>query len=926
MKEAQLQPGAGDLANASSSVEIQAGICAPGRMVRTSDLAVPEGHPTIAQRFGVGERTLQPFSPEGTAEPAHLRPLFSRPFGTHAPTPIPNAEASGYSQSSLRDENKILVASAAAPAGSVRVSPVGGGMHRLGSASVGALFVLFLGGHCRAVEPTPAQLEFFENRVRPVLSENCYRCHSQHAEKIKAGLLLDSRQGVLKGGEGGPAIMPGDPEHSLLIKAIRYTDPDLQMPPKGKKLSDAAIADLTAWVQMGAPDPRGDTGNRPVETSKSHWAWQPLTHPAVPEVKDSSWPKTPIDNFILAKLEEKGLKPNPPADKRTLLRRATFDLIGLPPTPQEIDDFLKDDSPDAFAKVVDRLLASPHYGERWGRHWLDVARYSDTKGQVRRQREDPNYPFAWTYRDYVIRSFNQDKPYNLFVIEQIAADKLPATARNPTNLCALGFLTVGDRFMGMQNDIINDRIDVVTKGFLGLTVTCARCHDHKFDPIPTRDYYSLYGVFANCAEPSIEPVIQEHVGGPEYHDYYEQRMAIEREKEAIQARFREYRRARNREGLRQLQRAQRENATKIARLEMTHPGAPARAMVLEDLARTHDTPVFIRGDAGNKGPLAPRHFLEVLAGSMRPAFTNGSGRLDLAWAIVSKGDPITPRVMINRIWLHHFGEGFVSTPDDFGMMSEPPSHPELLDYLASRFLDEGWSIKKIHRLILLSSVYQESSANNPRYAQVDPDNRLLWRANIRRLEFEALRDSLLAIGGDLDLTMYGRPVEIGKEPYSRRRTIYGRVDRANVADVLINFDFADPSMPNGRRHQTTVPQQALFLMNSPLVVEQAKHLVALRDFRECDDDAARIQFLYERIYQRPPSPEETKLGIEFIEDKPASDKVAAGPRAVRPVANFTGANQFRPRRARLPQTRNPLTVWQEYAHALLQANEVSFLN
>ena len=427
-----------------------------------------------------------------------------------------------------------------------------------------------------------------------------------------------------------------------------------------------------------------------------------------------------------------------------------------------MERFVKDESPDAFAKVVDRLLASPHYGERWGRHWLDVARYSDTKGQVRRQREDPHYPFAWTYRDYVIRSFNEDKPYNVFIIEQIAADKLPATARNPTNLAALGFLTIGDRFMGMQNDIINDRIDVVTKGFLGLTVTCARCHDHKFDPIPTKDYYSLHGIFASCVEPAIEPVISKIVSSPEYSDYYKKRMDLEREKEAIEVRFKELRQARNREGLRLLQREQRQNQGGIARLELTHPAAPARAMVLEDLRKPHDSPVFIRGDAGNKGPLAPRHFLEVLSGSYRPAFTNGSGRLDLAHAIVSTNTPITPRVMVNRIWLHHFGEGFVPTPDDFGTMSEPPSHPELLDYLASRFVEEGWSIKKMHRLIMLSSVYQQSSANNPRFAQIDPNNRLLWRANIRRLEFEALRDSLLAIGGTLDTNMYGRPVELEK--------------------------------------------------------------------------------------------------------------------------------------------------------------------
>jgi len=794
-----------------------------------------------------------------------------------------------------------------------------------------AFLIALIGCRALAGDPTPAQLQFFESRVRPVLADNCYKCHSQKSEKIKGGLLVDSREGLLKGGENGPAVVPGDPEHSLLIKAIRYSDPDLQMPPKGKKLPDTVVEDLVAWVKMGAPDPRTVSATPPArkDSATTHWAWQPLVKPAVPQPNDTSWAKTPVDNFILAKLEERNLKPNPPADKRTLIRRATFDLIGLPPTPEEIDDFLKDESPEAFSKVVDRLLASPQYGERWGRHWLDVARYSDTKGQIRRQREDPNYPFAWTYRDYVIRSFNQDKPYNVFIIEQLAADKLPATQRNPTNLCALGFLTVGDRFMGMQNDIINDRIDVVTKGFLGLTVSCARCHDHKFDPIPTKDYYSLHGVFASCAEPSVEPVIAKNVGGPEYGDYYKQRMELEREKEELGAKLRELRRAGDRAGLRKLQRDTRDNQTKIARLELTHPGAPPRAMVLEDVKKPHDSPVFLRGDPGNKGPIAPRHFLEVLAGTQRPDFTNGSGRLDLAWAIASKSNPLTPRVMVNRVWLHHFGEGFVPTPDDLGTTSEPPSHPELLDYLASRFMEDGWSLKKMHRLIMLSSVYQQSSASNPRYAEFDPNNRLLWRANIRRLEFEALRDSLLAIGGDLDLSMFGRPVDIDKEPFVTRRTIYGRVDRSDVADVLINFDFANPDLPTGRRHETTVPQQALFLMNSPLVVEQAKRLVALAAFRDCADDRSRIDFLYQRIYQRPPRPDEIRLGIEFVSEAPEPGKLSGEESAVRPVSNERP--ELRPRRGgQKPgngfKRREPLKAWEEYTHALLQANETSFLN
>ena len=791
----------------------------------------------------------------------------------------------------------------------------------------------FLGFAVHAAEPTRSQIEFFENKIRPVLANHCYKCHSQKAEKVKGGLTLDTREAVLAGGNSGPVIVPGNPDKSPLIEAVRYANPDLQMPPKGEKLSEAQVADLVAWVKMGAPDPRVATAVQKtwVDPSKKHWAFQPATKPEVPKVKDGGWAQTDIDRFIVARLAEKGMQPNPIADKRTLIRRATFDLIGLPPTPEEVRDFLSDDSPKAFEKVIDRLLQSPHYGERWGRHWLDTARYSDTKGEIRRNREDPNYPFAWTYRDYVIRSFNEDKPYNVFVIEQLAADKLPATSVNASNLAALGFLTLGDRFMGMQHDIINDRIDVVTKGFLGLTVTCARCHDHKFDPIPTKDYYSLHGIFASSREPEVEPVISKIRKTPEYEDYFKQRTALTAEKNELEERFRELRRKRDRQGIQQLQREMRQNSTKVAELEMTHPGAPVRAMTVEDAPNPRNSPVFIRGEAQNRGPMAPRQFLEALSGPTRAEFTNGSGRLQLAHAIVDKKNPLTARVMANRVWLNHFGEGIVTTPDDFGTQSEPPSHPELLDYLATQFVENGWSIKKMHKLIMLSAVYQQSSANNPQYAQIDPFNRLLWRANIRRLEFEPLRDSLLAIGGTLDRALYGRPIDLNREPYSTRRTIYGFIDRNNVSEVLFSFDFANPDLTTGKRHQTTVPQQALFLMNSPLVVEQAKNLVERKDFTELSDDRARIVLLYELIYQRSPRPEEIKLGLDFLGTEPSQERVTAVGSSNQRRGAFRdqvraqlqrrrggGENPFR--------SREPLNAWEEYAHALLQANETSFVN
>jgi hypothetical protein len=788
-----------------------------------------------------------------------------------------------------------------------------------------------------AADLTRDQLDFFENKIRPVLADSCYKCHSAVAEKVKGGLLLDSRDGLLKGGDSGAVIVPGNPDASLLIKAIRYTDLDLQMP-KDKKLPDDEIADLEAWVKMGAPDPRTATADQRKwqDDKTNHWAWQPVKRVAVPEVSDPAWCQTPIDNFILAKLDQNGMKPNPAADKRTLIRRASFDLIGLPPTPEEVQDFLDDDSTNAFAKVVDRLLASPHYGERWGRHWLDVARYSDTKGQPRRNVEDNANPFAWSYRDYVIRSFNEDKPYNIFVMEQIAADRLSTSAHNPTNLAALGFLTVGDHFMGMQNDILNDRIDVVTKGFLALTVTCARCHDHKFDPIPQQDYYSLRGIFDSSVEPKVEPVIGKIVQTPEYLDYYQQRESLAKAEETIEASLPQLRKTPNTDAFKMAQKKLRDTETAISQLEMTNQTAPERAMVMEDAAKGHDSPIFIRGEAGNRGAMAPRRFLQILSGPYRPVYTNGSGRLQLAFAIANKNNPLTARVMINRIWEHHFGAGFVPTPDDFGMMSEPPSHPELLDYLAMNFMTNGWDIKKIHRLIMLSSVYQESSLNDPRYAQTDPGNRLLWRANLRRLEFEPLRDSLLAIGGTLDTNVYGRPVDLRQHPNSTRRTIYDYVDRANVADVLINFDFATPDMVTGSRHVTTVPQQALFLMNSPLVIDLARRLVAMRDFIDQPDETARLNFLYERIYQRPPTPDETELGLEFVNQTPIHGDVAAlvngdvnphpqnpGNRPGNPPGNRPGnPGGNRPG----GKGRAPLTSWEEYAQALLQANETSFVN
>jgi mono/diheme cytochrome c family protein len=871
-----------------------------------------------------------------------------------------------------------------------------------------------------------AGIEFFEKKIRPVLADNCYKCHSADAEKIKGGLKLDTRDDVLKGGDTGPALVPGDPEKSLLIKAVRYADENLQMPPKNKKLSAEQVADLETWVKMGAPDPRT---NAPAaiaitvpESAKKHWAYQPVRSPAPPAVKNPKWIQSPIDNFVLARQEAKGIKPSSRADKRMLIRRATYDLIGLPPTAEEVDAFAADDSPDAFGKIVDRLLASPHYGERWGRYWLDIARYADTKGYV--FEEERRYPFAYTYRDYVIRALNEDLPYDQFIVQQIAADQLElGNDRRP--LAALGFLTLGRRFLNNQPDIIDDRIDVVSRGLMGMTVSCARCHDHKFDPIPTKDYYSIYGVFASSEEPGEEPLLGDQALPKQYPEY----LAEKKKREEESKKFREEKEAElltklrsqvgeylltatetkhldrdkrealarerklaprivnrwsdrleemekksnpifdawlafaslpktnfaenakslaasfaadstatnklnplvaglftnapvsikevaerydrlfadidkgwraitktnapsslkdtNREALRQVlyaenspfhmesdemyrlfdtpaQQKVRALKRKIDELDATHPGAPPRAMALVDRKSPTEPVVFVRGNPNNTGPKVRRQFLGILSGDKREPFTKGSGRLEFARAIASTKNPLTARVMVNRVWMYHFGAPLVRTTSDFGLRSDPPMHPELLDYLASEFMANGWSLKKLHRLIMLSSTYQQSSEDNSRNAKIDPGNEFLWRMNRRRLDFEAMRDTLLATSGKLDRTMGGHAVDITTEPFAARRTVYAFIERQNLPGIFRTFDFASPDTTSPQRFYTTVPQQALFLMNSPFVVEQTRSLLARPEIKSPRDDQQRIERLYRIAFQRAPDRDELAVARRFL--------------------------------------------------------------
>ncbi|MDI1247325.1 MAG: PSD1 and planctomycete cytochrome C domain-containing protein [Lacunisphaera sp.] len=814
---------------------------------------------------------------------------------------------------------------------------------------------------------SPADLQFFETKIRPVLAENCYKCHSHQADRIKGRLLLDSRDAVLAGGVSGPALVPGHPDDSLLIQAIRYTDEDLKMPPQehGGKLTEPQIADLTEWVRRGARDPRipalGASGKAYGGVGRAHWAFQPVQPPAVPAVNDPAWGRSPVDNFVLAKLEAAGLHPNPPADKRTLIRRVTFDLTGLPPTEPEIQRFLADESADAFAKVVDLLLASPAYGEHWARYWLDVARYSDTKGDAPR-RNDPRYPHAWTYRDYVIDAFNTDKPYNRFILEQLAADRLVVEQENKakaqkqeppadrTVLAALGFLTLGNQFDGRRDDVIADQIDVTTKAFLGLTVACARCHDHKFDPIPTKDYYSLYGVFANTVEPprvTDQPTLLRKIPQtPDLLDYMAKSDALEKKEAALQAQFLEFRRAREKDPAkrRELVRAQGLLQRQIGDLEIEHPGAPARANVVVDVPRARDYTVLVRGEPQHKGEPVPRRFLEALSPDpqQRAEWHKGSGRVELARAIADPANPLTARVLVNRLWQQHFGAGFVATPDDLGNMSSPPTHPELLDWLAARFVASGWSIKQLQRTIVLSSTYQQSGTANPAATAVDAGNRLLGRANLRRLGFEEVYDSLLAIAGTLDRTVGGKSIMPSSDSFGTRRSLYTYIDRRNPPELLTQFDFPNPDTPSGKRYETTVPQQALFLMNSPLVVETARQLTHRPEFAALTSDRDRVTSLYLAIFQRPPSAQEADLGLTYVRANPAGLALEVSEPPALKTARAKAQEQRRARQAaNNPNAKyaadqrpvgssitpaGPEDAWTKLAHALFQTNEAMFVN
>lgn len=856
------------------------------------------------------------------------------------------------------------------------------------------------------------QITFFEKRIRPLFVNHCQSCHG--SEKSESDFRVDSRSAIIRGGASEqPAAIAGDAAASLLMAVVSY-ESDYDMPPDGK-LSQQEIADLSRWVADGMAWPAG--GDQPVEETfsdrikfqrENHWSFKPIKSPPIPSAVGRSENRlAPIDTFLLEKLESKGLSFSPPADKATLIRRATFDLTGLPPTYEQVQLFIQDEDPDAYTKLIDRLLASPGYGQRWARHWLDVARYADTLGYAL-DNVSRDYPFAYTYRDYVINALNSDLPYNDFVRQQLAADLLTDDPSDPS-LAALGFLTVGRKYLG-RPDVVDDRIDVVTRGLMGLTVACARCHDHKFDGVATEDYYSLYGVLNNCFLPEELPLIgqppssadgfvaelaalnndvealrkkarkttRQHLldhidqyaaaawlresedelraagvitlttdqfrgkyrqqwvkywrsvpenawvkktlagldkatsfdqrrevaerfaaalkeaavkyleaGSPAeplaelFSSVDEQRLAavlIFHVKSPYQFPFHRMRELIKREDLKEIR--------KLKAAVITHntksPRGFDRAMVVKDRKKIEEPYVMIRGNVDRRGKTVPRRFPEILAASDRKDYsqsTQGAGRLELANDIVSPDNPLTARVIVNRVWMHHFINPLVGTPSDFGIQGEQPSHPDLLDWLAADFMESGWSLKSLHRKMMLSRAYQQTSLSNSKGKQQDVENTLLWRMNRRRLEVESLRDSILFAAGTLDESLSGRGVKQFEPPFDTRRTVYGIVDRQELADELRMFDFASPDQSTPKRTRTNVPQQSLFLMNSPFVAEQSEALAARADAQMDEpktNDAAFVDQLFRLTLSRDPSTAERKALLSYIKSADRDGRQRAG--------------------------------------------------
>lgn len=867
---------------------------------------------------------------------------------------------------------------------------------------------------------------FFRTHVLPVLEKNCFECHS-HGLEIRGGFSMDSRKSLLNGGFSGAVIDLDSPSSSLLLKAVRHEIPDLKMPNKREKLKPGEIEILEKWVALGLPDNREVTSlpNSP----KDHWAFKKVHKPDVPNLPESIHIKNPVDAFVGLQLGQNTMSFAPEAAPRILARRLAFDLTGLPPEMDDVEmleaSLDAGDFERAYKDLVEKYLANPGFGERWGRHWLDIARYADTRGYV--FTSERRFPYSYTYRDYVIAAFNNDKPYNQFVKEQIAADRMVEETGDKSSLAALGFLTLGRSFLNNKHDIIDDRIDVVTRGFMGLTVVCARCHDHKYDPIPTADYYSLYGVFDSTTTPPEYPLLDFDPNDPKYLEF----QSLLKEKQAAHTDYESHNQqaiiseARKKSDLyfkifaaaRNLNSSQREDEARKVKIHplilnrwhttllapdklkaefwkpwnalihisdssefktkakeiassfqstqesespgfsgwrtlvdafisnppegadqlvalygsmlsqsvtdpadakphdlsairewlessaappsirpneatslfdvpirnkvrslkrevekhlATHPGAPPRGMTLVDKPTPVEPVIFERGSSGRRGKQVPRQFLEILSPNERKPFASGSGRREMAEMIASEHNPLTARVFVNRVWSHLIGKPMVSTPSDFGVRSEQPTHPQLLDWLASDFIDHNWSMKSLMRTILLSRTYRQQSFRSPGFTHIDPENKLIWKMNRKRLEFEPMRDQALHLSGELVHQFGGLPVKIYEEPFEPRRTIYGFIERQNLPGVLRTFDFASPDTTSPRRFTTMVPQQSLFLMNNSWFQKRAEafanRMIPSQNSKLSDSDNARIsiQKLFHTIFQRDPSPEEWQWCMEFI--------------------------------------------------------------
>ncbi len=761
--------------------------------------------------------------------------------------------------------------------------------------------LMFAGATFAADKPTTdEQTRFFENKIRPVLVEKCYSCHSADTPKgAKGGLRLDTAAGLKAGGDSGPAVVAGSAKKSPLVNALRESGGMKLMPPK-EKLPAEVIADFERWINDGAVDPRtgGKADVKAVadpNKGKDHWAFQPVKEPTVP--KATAWATSPVDAFVAAGWLDKKLTPVADADKRTLIRRVTFDLTGLPPTSADIDAFLKDTSPDAYAKLVDKLLASPAFGEKWGRHWLDVARYAESSGKE----QNVFYPHAWRYRDYVIAAFNADKPVNQFFMEQLAGDLLDSKddTDKANKIIATGFLAIGAKSHNERNrkqfelDVADEMIDAFSQGMLGLTVACARCHDHKFDPVPQKDYYAVAGIFTSTelktgnagtvggrggisaaklpdgADVPIGPTLTKAEVGKlrdQLADLKKQRdEAIEEGRKSMEVNIRLV-------GL----------VTRIGVVESqieqydadnTHKKI---AMAVGDKVFPKDMPVHIRGEVDKTGEVVPRGVVQVLGNTGLKIPRGTSGRKQLAEWVASEKNPLTARVYVNRVWLHLFGKGIVSSPDNFGTTGQKPSHPELLDYLASTFTKNGWSTKKLVRELVLSHTYRLSSEYHAKNDAVDPDNVHLWRMSKRRLDAEEIRDAMLAVSGELDSKPAdGSPVAklAGTSQFigrfmgplltdSNKRSVYLPIVRENVPESLELFDFPDASLVSGARDDTSVPAQGLYMLNNPQVMKWAD--AAAGKLKKYDSETEKIQAAFKMTLGRLPTAKEEAAAASFM--------------------------------------------------------------